>query len=53
VVKETEKGAFVYAVQKLEGQTVEQILQSVAVLTNVNIDPALERLLASQLGIKM
>jgi glycyl-tRNA synthetase beta chain len=31
VVKETEKGAFVYAVQKLEGQTVEQILQSVAV----------------------
>ena len=30
VVKETEKGAFVYAVQKLEGQPVEQIIQSVA-----------------------
>jgi len=31
VVRETEKGAFVYGVQKLEGQSVEQILQSVAV----------------------
>ena len=30
VVRETDKGAFVYAVQKLEGQSVQQIIQSIA-----------------------